>query len=312
MRVCYFLLLCLLIGSPLSVADIHILVPENKPALIEAAEEIKNSIRKKGVQENELHIQLGLEKTAPAFQSKDLILTLGPQAASYALQHSKSNVLIFTYVEEAFIREKAAGRKAGSWAAVVINQPLLRMQKLANLLLRDRSKKTVLIANSLENKLVNQQVVDLRAESDVNILHRSIQANARDISRLEDEFYQAGLVLAPLDRELWRGKNARLLLHQAYSYQVPVLAHSRAFTKAGAMVALYLDKSEVAEETAELAYTWLAANSFGQQAIIYPAARIDVNDNIARALRFDPQSIRREINNDTTRDDILGRYSSAR
>ncbi len=78
------------------------------------------------------------------------------------------------------------------------------------------------------------------------------------------------------------------------------------------MMALYLDKSEVAEETAELAYTWLAANSFGQQAIIYPAARIDVNDHIARALRFDPQSIRREINNDTTRDDILGRYSSAR
>ncbi|MBB6519882.1 hypothetical protein [Pseudoteredinibacter isoporae] len=287
-------------------------MPDNKPALIEAAEEIKNAIHKKGVRKNELHLQLGLEKTAPAFQSRDLILTLGPQAASYALENSEQNMLVFTYVEEAYIREKAADRKPGSWAAVVINQPLERMQKLANLLLRDRNKKTVLIANSRGNELVNQQAARLRAGPDIQILHRSINANARDISRLEDEFYQAGLVLAPLDRALWRGKNARLLLHQAYSYKVPVVAHSRAFTKAGAMMALYLGKSEVAEETAALAYTWLAANSFGQQAIIYPAARIDINDNIARALRFDPVLIRRQINEDTSQADVLGRYSSAR
>ncbi|WP_353406914.1 hypothetical protein [Pseudoteredinibacter isoporae] len=287
-------------------------MPENRPALIEAAEEIKHAIRQKGVQEDELHLQLGLENTTPAFQNHDLILTLGPQAASYALQNSKHNVLIFTYVEEAFIREKTAARKPGSWAAVVINQPLVRMQKLADLLLRERNKKTVLIANSLNNDLVNQQVANLPVEPNVHILHRSIEANARDIARLEDEFYQAGLVLAPLDRTLWRGKNARLLLHQAYSYKVPVIAHSRAFTKAGAMMALYLGKSEVAEETAELAYTWLAANSFGQQAVIYPAANIDINDNIARALRFDPDRIRQQIKEGASREEVLGRYSSAR
>ena len=308
---CRGLLLLLFVSIP-SFADIFILAPKENQGLVLAAKDIKSAITNKGVQKDEVHLLPGLSLDGLSIEVSDLVLSLGPEAASFALEHVPNNAIVFTYVEEAYIREKTASRKAGSWAAVVINQPLQRMQGLASYVLQQRTKKSILLPISEDNTLINQQFSELSKEQSASLLRRSLTPNARNIARLEDDFYQAGVVLAPLDRQLWRGKNARLLLHQAYNYRVPVIAHSRAFTKAGAMLALYLSKDEVAKETAELAYIWLAAKSFSQQAIIYPAASLDVNDNIARALKFEPATIKKDLASDTAQGSVLGRLSHAR
>ncbi|MCV6624182.1 MAG: hypothetical protein OIF51_20780 [Cellvibrionaceae bacterium] len=308
----YLLLLALLFGSLPGFADIHILVPEQSKSLEAAAEQIKTEMRSRGIAEDELSIRYGLQAPAEGFDKTDLLLALGPKAANFALQHGQQNKIVFSFVEEAFIREATEGRKVGSWAAIVINQPLQRMYALAELLLAERSNKTVLIPNSLNNALLNKQVEELSQNEALQLIHRSIEPNARNISRLEDEFYQAAMVLAPLDNELWRGKNARLLLHQAYSYQLPIVAHSRAFTKAGAMLAVYLSKEQVAKETADLVKTWQAADSFAQDAIVYPEANLEINDNIARALRYKPELIRQQLQQPEQKQKILGRQSRAR
>ncbi len=308
---CRGLLLLLFVSLP-SFADIFILAPKENQGLVSAAIGITAAISDKGVKEDKVHLLSDLDPNSLSIAEDDLILSLGPEAAVFALQHAPNNLVVFTYVEESYIRQLTATRKAGSWAAVVINQPLQRMQKLASYVVQQRAKESILLPVSQENTLLNKQFSELPKEQSALLLFRSFEANARNIARLEDEFYQAGVVLAPLDSQLWRGKNARLLLHQAYNYRVPVIAHSRAFTKAGAMLALYLSKDAVAKEAADLAYVWLAAKSLGQDTVIYPAARLDVNDNIARALKFEPATIKQHVENNKGQDSILGRLSHAR
>ncbi|MCV6615713.1 MAG: hypothetical protein OIF35_12130 [Cellvibrionaceae bacterium] len=284
---CVLLLSCSALLPQWVSADVLLLLPNRQPSFINAAELIKKQMLANGVQAGQVKIRdIG---QAAAWDEDDLILPLGPLAAGFVQRQSVANSVLYTFVQEAFVRELPRQGLA-NWAAVVIDQPLERMVVLADALNEGRYKNKILLLHSSANQALAEQIKRLPTLKHAELENIPL-ATTGLAAGLESRLYNAGLLLAPSDPELWRGKNARWLLLQAYNYRVPILAYNPALIKAGAMLAIYSEKQAIAKESARIATAWLRQQRFKPGRVHYAEASVAVNDSIAQALHFNVEEL---------------------
>jgi hypothetical protein len=218
-----------------------------------------------------------------------LLITVGRKAAEKVTTLNGNQAVVFSYIDaETLQRQIQTAGFAAPWAASVINQPVERLLQVSKPLIRTTYKNKLLIILDEENRWAQAQVDALspedRAYLDIMVLGRN-EVAARLI---EDSFFKVAAVVALNDTVIWSGNSAKWILHQAYTYQVPVVGYAQTFQKAGAMVSVYSSLDQIAETTADLIDAWSQTGELSKEGMVYSEYHLEMNDYITRALKFDP------------------------
>lgn len=220
----------------------------------------------------------------------DLIISVGNKAGRTVVEHNGSNPVIFGFVDSQFIASIQPERK--NWTAVTLDQPLSESLKKASVLSRTSYKQDILIAISETNQAVIDQFNALGSSlKDRNVRLVTIAEGEVAAKVLQQYFYNAAALIAVRDNKVWNGNDARWILKQAYSYQVPIIGYSKSFLKAGALLALYPTLEDISVKVLDASQYWRSTGELPAQRIIQPDYQVGVNKNIARALKLTPSVI---------------------
>lgn len=217
--------------------------------------------------------------------SDTLTIYIGSQNATH--QYNDQSVI------HAFFNANDLNKKPVHSVAVVNDQPLENIVNVANQLVVNRYKNKIVIAVSESNQYMRDAISrldDLLAKSVVIVEVKKDDNVARLI---EDYLYDAAALIAIRDSAVWSKKNAAWLLRQSYTYQVPVVGFSKAFVNAGAMVSVYSKEDHIIEEVVSQVENWLQNEKVFEGTVIYPRATVEVNENVAEALGFSPDKIKK-------------------
>ena len=216
----------------------------------------------------------------------DLIVAIGDKSAEKIHSLDLTNPVIYTIVERDYIDSITQSRPINSWAALVINQPLQRLVSIADHLVSDSFKNKIIIPVSKNNTLAFKEIDALLPLINGTLEIVKVPESQLASKIANDRFFNAGVLVAVHDNDIWSGKSAKLLLYQAFNYKIPVIGYSKKFLTAGALVSVFSPIESITHHTATLINQWSTTGTLNERGIIYPKANIDINDNIARALHF--------------------------
>jgi putative tryptophan/tyrosine transport system substrate-binding protein len=96
----------------------------------------------------------------------------------------------------------------------------------------------------------------------------------------------AGVLLAVADPEVYNGSTVSNILLATYRAQVPVVAFSPAYVKAGALLALYSTPGQIGTQAAGLVRQLQLGGAMGVTSQYPVEFSVAVNDHVARSLGF--------------------------
>lgn len=288
MRMAIFFVLAMLASNALS--NITLVLNDDADNYKSAAKEIEKKLIAIGYEESEIARIYVNKAEDKDWSAATLLISVGSQPYPAIIQNSKSVPVIYSFVERSFSEKIEKDDSKNNLYSVVINQPVTRMLELATNLVKNDHKKDIIIFRSADTKN-NYKLTELKKiYADVTFV--TVDPERRLADDIEAKLYNAAAVVAPHDSKLWNGKNARWLLHLAYTYRVPVVAYAKSFNRAGAMVSIYASLSDVASSTALLAAA-IQAGKPDLNRVNYPAYHIDVNESISYALGFDGEALKK-------------------
>lgn len=291
-----FLAIILLLASTLSQAvasSVYIVLSEDSKLYQQAAQEIQFELSHQRF-DNNLIITSTQALDEKAIGPDDLIVTLGPQAASISHYSYSQNTHIFTFID----RTQIPSDIDFQWAAIVLDQPLQRLIAVAESIVTDRYRNKIIVAVSENNQLAQEEITAIRSYAGVELEVVVVDEQTEPAKIIDEALMNAGALLAIRDDKVWSGDNAKWMLYKSFKLNVPVIGYSQRFLRAGALVAAYSTLSQNAQKTAQLIIEWNKWNSLTEEGIVYPDYQIGFNESIARALKIRiPETLPTDVRN---------------
>ncbi|WP_075180193.1 hypothetical protein [Neptunomonas phycophila] len=282
------LLSALFSGAAIAAKPVYLVLSDNTPLYDEVTTLIKHGLSA----DVPLQVVYADDFKGSNVSSNSLLVPVGRRAAEDVALIEGGNSVIYSFIEAQTLNRILEGRPKQHWQASVINQPLERLIRTAKPLIRNdyRNKLLIVIAESnlWARKQIDELPSDLREFIEILVVEKG-EVAARLI---DDSFYKVAAVVAVNDTAIWSGNSAKWILHQAYSYQVPVVGYAQTFQKAGAMIAVYSSLSRIAETTSGLINNWMSNDQLSGQGFVYSDYQVEVNEFIARALSYQPDKIK--------------------
>lgn len=282
------LLSALFSGAAIAAKPVYLVLSDNTPLYDEVTTLIKHGLSA----DVPLQVVYADDFKGSNVSSNSLLVPVGRRAAEDVALIEGGNSVIYSFIEAQTLNRILEGRPKQHWQASVINQPLERLIRTAKPLIRNdyRNKLLIVIAESnlWARKQIDELPSDLREFIEILVVEKG-EVAARLI---DDSFYKVAAVVAVNDTAIWSGNSAKWILHQAYSYQVPVVGYAQTFQKAGAMIAVYSSLSRIAETTSGLINNWMSTDQLSGQGFVYSDYQVEVNEFIARALSYQPDKIK--------------------
>lgn len=282
------LLSALFSGAAIAAKPVYLVLSDNTPLYDEVTTLIKHGLSA----DVSLQVVYADDFKSSNVSSNSLLVPVGRRAAEDVALIEGGNSVIYSFIEAQTLNRILEGRPKQHWQASVINQPLERLIRTAKPLIRNdyRNKLLIVIAESnlWARKQIDELPSDLREFIEILVVEKG-EVAARLI---DDSFYKVAAVVAVNDTAIWSGNSAKWILHQAYSYQVPVVGYAQTFQKAGAMIAVYSSLSRIAETTSGLINNWMSTDQLSGQGFVYSDYQVEVNEFIARALSYQPDKIK--------------------
>jgi hypothetical protein len=216
----------------------------------------------------------GIQQTTAGWQQvlndkgdpPDLIVTLGVAAFEGTLDWLTARgtawervpvlaVLLPRAAFEAQLAQGAPGRRALS--AAVLDQPLGRQMALLKRALPDRRRVGVLPGPQTQ-PLIKALQKEATARGLSLVAGPAIAATADIYPSLKVALEESDVILALPDPAVFHGASLQNILLTTYRARVPLVAFSPAYTKAGAVLALYSTPAQVARRAVEMLRSWQA------------------------------------------------------
>jgi len=272
---------------------IYITYPDNLPkykmAATEIEKKIKQSPEKKGT-------KLFNIKTLPIEQLKnidsrkdELFISLGAQHLHTIKKKVKDSPIIYSFIKRKSLPEKET-KNIYNRSVIYIDQPIKKLISIAEKTIQNDYKNEVLILFSENNKKTIDAIKKHPKLKQGKLRVLTVKNTENSVKVIEKHLFNAAAIIATNDKKVWSNKSARWILHQAYSYKVPVIGYSEAFLKAGALASVYSSIDDIAKTTAEEAIYWLNSGKLRKKPLT-PKITTKVNKNIAKALQFSPSTI---------------------
>ena len=222
--------------------------------------------------------------------TRDYILTVGSQAFADVVQkNSKSNLIATLIPEETYhALLQANPRREGSTSAVYIEQPVQRNLELVRVALPGR-KPGILLGP--QSGALEKQLNQASEELNIPLYLKTLKPKENLVTALDQVLKNCNVLVAFADPEVSNSVTARHLLLTSYRYGIPVVAYSRAYVRAGALMAGYSTPEQFARQAAEMLVRAVHSKHEDVPAPEFPRYfSVDINQNVARSLGIDLKS----------------------
>ncbi|MDP2520968.1 hypothetical protein Q8W30_00170 [Neptunomonas phycophila] len=282
------LLSALFSGAAIAAKPVYLVLSDNTPLYDEVTTLIKHGLSA----DVPLQVVYADDFKGSNVSSNSLLVPVGRRAAEDIALNDGGNSVIYSFIEAQTLNRILEGRPKQHWQASVINQPLERLIRTAKPLIRNDYRNKLLIVIAESNLWARKQIEELPSDLREFIEILVVEKGEVAARLIDDSFYKVAAVVAVNDTAIWSGNSAKWILHQAYSYQVPVVGYAQTFQKAGAMIAVYSSLSRIAETTSGLINNWMSTDQLSGQGFVYSDYQVEVNEFIARALSYQPDKIK--------------------
>ncbi len=278
-------LLILLLGGMSSVGranenTVLVVSSERSAAYEQAAEAVAGQLPRREVQQSTVADLSAYRGPAPR-----LYVALGTEACASLARTTPVPVPVLCALLprasfERVLRE--AGRRAGaSFSALYLNQPLGRQLDLVRLALPQARRVGVLWGpDSQANEAQLQAAAQTRG---MRVLGVPVRGDEPVYNSLRKVLEESDLLLALADPQIYNSGSIQNILLASFRAQVPMLAFSPAYVRAGALMAVYSTPAQIGQQAGVLARGVLAGQPLGQPQ--HPLQfEVSVNEHVARSL----------------------------
>jgi ABC-type uncharacterized transport system substrate-binding protein len=236
-------------------------------------------------------------QTAPAELARtealapSLYLALGTEAcAALARSTLKTPVLCTLLPRQSFERVlRESGRKASTqFTALYLNQPLARQFDLVRLALPQALRVGVLMSSDLQGHQEGalEELAQARGMRLVRVLVNPEQPVYSGLKKILDE---SDVLLALADPQIYNSSSIQNILLTSFRAQIPMLAFSPAYVRAGALLAVYSSPAQIGQQAGVMARGALQGRALGLPQ--YPQDfQVSVNEHVARSLGLSLES----------------------
>lgn len=220
------------------------------------------------------------------------VISVGTDAAIIVSRTSKINHLVSTLIPSK-ISDSLSTKPchANTCQYIRIEQPLERYFVLFKNLFP--VNKTLVVATSDIKK--RSPLRSLAKKYNINIKILIVRKNDVSVRMLLNNLERNSVLLALPDPYIYNKNTAKNIILTAYHKNIPIIAYSQAFAKAGALISLYSSFDDIANQTIKV----LKKNNLSNEKIFYPELfSIEINNSVARSLDIDigsAEEIKRRI-----------------
>lgn len=226
----------------------------------------------------------------------DYIVSIGYNSAKNISKYNIPIPIIYALIPDNKSLKKIIACKKTTCYKVFINQPVKRYIELFNIIFP--IGKQIVIASTKVNSTELRKIK--AASKKIGIPYKEIHITQQsNIARtLINKLNENDVLLALPNHNIYNAHNAKSIILSTYHANVPIIAYSKAFSKAGALVSLYSNVDNIAETTASIINKIIINGSLIQKEH-YPANfTIKINYAVARSLNINIESevvIKRKI-----------------
>ncbi len=265
---------------------VAIVMSERSAGYLDVAKVIAAELERSGLAGNEVTQFTAAEWTSAeaAAGTLKLVVTLGGEALKQVLGQEAHTPVVAALLPrlgyERILRESNR-RLPTHLTAVFLDQPLGRRVDLVRLILPDAKRVGVLWGP--ESVALQAGMIQALQSRGFTMVSSLVANPAGLFSGLKAVLDEADVLLAVADPQVYSGSTIANILLATYRANIPVMAFSPAYVKAGALVAIYATPNQIGLQTAGLAR--LALQGAALPAPQYPIEfEITVNDHVARSL----------------------------
>ena len=234
--------------------------------------------------------------TKEIISQHDLIISIGYKSAKVMAKHKTKNNVIYTLIPDNESLRLSIPCEKTTCYKIYINQPVNRYVQLFKDLFP--KGKTLVFATTKENSIKSQQVKI--ASKNNNLIFKEIRIHKNtNISRtFINKLNNNDVLLALPNPGIYNASNAKSIILSTYYASVPIIAYSKSFAKAGALVSLYSSISNIADKTASIVNTIIKDGPQNKKEYYPDAFSIEINSTVASSLNIDvdsENSIKRRI-----------------
>ncbi len=282
-------LLCLAGGLAHAQAKVVIVTSDSSATYVQAAEVLTLELKRKGVEEADIR-RMDLSEWgtgAEHVSASGIYVALGTAATqAMALNSMSAPVLAILIPRASFDRVlRASGRKASAdFTAIYLDQPLQRQLTMIRLALPQAKRMGVLWGPDSRYKA---PLLHSLAAANGFLLNEAGLAGELDVyTDLKQVLGDSDLFLALADPQVFNTSSIQNILLTTIRAQVPVVAFSPAYVRAGALLALYATPEQVARQSATLVWAVLHGRPLPHGTMETDDFEVGVNANVARVLNL--------------------------
>lgn len=222
-------------------------------------------------------------------------VALGTQASTaLAKAHVKAPVLSALVPRSGFERVlRDTGRKLSpQFNAIYLDQPLLRQMALIRLALPKASRVGVLLGPDSWPR--GDALLAAASANGLALRSARVEDDSALFTALRSVLADGDVLLAQADPLVFNSNSIQNILLTTIRANVPLVAFSPAYVRAGALLALYSTPAQAGSQAAHWVLEVLASRKLPAQTVEPDDFEISVNDHVARvlALSLDAQSLR--------------------
>ena len=218
----------------------------------------------------------------------NLIISIGYKSAKIMAKHKTKNNIIYTLIPDNESLQLSIPCEKTTCYKIYINQPVNRyVQLFKNLFPKGR---TLVFATTKANSIKSQQ---LKIASENNSLifkdiriHKNNNISRTFINKLNNN----DVLLALPNPDIYNANHAKSIILSTYHANVPIIAYSKSFAKAGALISLYSSIDNIADKTANIVYSIITNGSLKQKEYYPDDFEIEINSAVARSLNINIDS----------------------
>jgi len=218
------------------------------------------------------------------FEKYDLIISIGSRAAKTIANYEVQQTVIYTLIPDNESLLNTVTCKVSNCYSVYINQPAIRYVELFNALFTENHR--LVLASTRANTKISKQLLVATKKNKTLFKEIHVDQHGNVARSLINQLNSNDILLALPDAAIYNATHSKNIILSAYHKNIPIIAYSKAFAKAGALISLYSSIEDIAEQTSSLVNT-IHNNGKQEQKEYYPDEfSIEINSAVARSLNL--------------------------
>jgi len=258
-------------------------------AYTDAAQAMVDSLERKGVARGDVRQILASELLASmksgAKPKADVYVALGSVATDLLLDATPTTPVLSVLVPRRTFERmlQSRGRVVSDrFTAIYLDQPLVRHLSLIRQALPQAKRLGVLLGP--DSSVSGSSLKALASAAGMTLLESRVSGSTSVFAGLNDILGDSDVFLALADPLVFNGNSIQNILLATFRAEVPMVAFSPAYVRAGALMALYASPAQAGSQAADLVSSVLAGKGLPNHAIEPNDFEVSVNPHVARSL----------------------------